>query len=157
MRLRLTLHHKTRQALMRQWQDALALGDRRLVKRVEAILAVAAGESVDQVSVSLALCEQSVRNYVQAFVLNGRESLRYRSSPGRPAKLTKTQKKELSRWVTAGPGGVVAAVGLLVSERPICLRPFAGCDTHAGGMDAAAMAGNSATCQAATGLGVVGR
>ena len=103
MHLRLTLHHQTRQALMRQWQDALALGDRRLVKRVEAILAVAAGESLEQVSISLGLCEQSVRNYVKAFLLNGRDSLTYRSSPGRPAKLTKTQKKELSRLVTAGP------------------------------------------------------
>jgi len=102
MQLRLTLHHKTRQALLRQWHDALALGDRRLVKRVEAILAVAAGESLEQISASLDLCEQSVRNYVQAFLLNGRDSLTYRSSPGRPAKLTKTQKKELSRLVTAG-------------------------------------------------------
>jgi transposase len=74
-----------------------------LVKRIEAIVAVAAGESLEQVSLSLSLCEQSVRNYVKAFLLNGRNSLIYRSSPGRPAKLTKTQKKELSRLVTAGP------------------------------------------------------
>jgi transposase len=103
MYLRLTLHPKTRQALMHQWNDALTLGDRRLAKRVEALLAVAAGESLEQASASLDLSEQSVRNYVKAFLLNGRDSLTYRSSPGRPAKLTKTQKKELSRLVTKGP------------------------------------------------------
>jgi transposase len=103
MNLRLTLHHNTRQALIRQSQDALALGDLRLSKRLEVILYVAAGESFERVSEYLRVCEQSVRNYVKAFLLKGRDSLNYRSSPGRPAKLTKSQKKELGRLVTAGP------------------------------------------------------
>jgi transposase len=106
MDIRLALHYKTRQALIRRSQDAFALGDMRLAKRIEAILYVAAGDSLELVSGRLRLCTQSVRNYVNAFLLQGWDSLTYRSSPGRPAKLTKTQKKELGRLVTAGPEAV---------------------------------------------------
>ena len=103
MDIRLTLHPKTRKMLTARCHNAYALGEVRLGKRIEAILNLAEERSVEEISEHLAVCEQSVRNYAKAFMLNGSDSLAYRKSTGRPAKLTKTQKKELVRLVTDGP------------------------------------------------------
>jgi transposase len=42
-------------------------------------------------------------NYVNAFLLKGLNSLVYKRPPGRPPKLTKTQRKELAEAIDAGP------------------------------------------------------
>lgn len=103
MNIRFTLHPATRKALLRRYRDARDLGELRLAKRIEALLCLAEGDSWEDVSDHLAVCEQTLRNYLKAFLLQGWESLAYRTAPGRPTKLTPTQKKELVDWVTAGP------------------------------------------------------
>jgi len=49
------------------------------------------------------LGEQTVRDYVQAFLLKGVDSLHYRRPSGRPARLTQTQRKESAELISAGP------------------------------------------------------
>jgi len=60
-------------------------------------------KSVAEVARILDLSKQSVYNYIKAFLLKKLDSLKYKRPPGRPRKLTKTQRKELSELIDKGP------------------------------------------------------
>jgi transposase len=59
--------------------------------------------SVRDVGAILALGEQTVRVYRNQFLWKGVASLVYTSPPGRPNKLTKTQRKELAQVIKDTP------------------------------------------------------
>jgi transposase len=93
----------TGKQLYRRLQQAYASGALRLVKRIHALLALAEDISVHDVAEMLALGEQTVRDYRNQFLWRGLASLAYKRPPGRPSKLTKTQRKELTHLIKAGP------------------------------------------------------
>ena len=95
MRIRLSLGKDKKIALLERLHQAYVIGHLRLIKRIHGLLDIADGKSVAQVAETLNLSEQSVRNYVTAFIVKGLNSLVYRRPPGRPPKLTKTQRKQL--------------------------------------------------------------
>lgn len=103
MRIRIRLTDSSRQAVVARLHSAYQNGQVRLVKRIHALFAIVEGKSVAEVAQLLALGEQTVRDYVCAFIRHGVDSLRYKRPSGRPPKLTKTQRKELADWITAGP------------------------------------------------------
>jgi transposase len=103
MNCRLTLTAKLRMAVYQRLQPAYDRGQIRLIKRIHALLAVVDGKSLSAVAGQLQLSEQTLRNYLTAFILKGLDSLAYRRPPGRPAKLTQTQRKELADLLDAGP------------------------------------------------------
>jgi transposase len=88
-----TLHLSpfTRKQLYRRLQQAYASG------------ALAEAMAVSEVAEMLALGEQTVRDYRNHFLWKGLASVAYKRPPGRPSKLTKTQRKELAELITAGP------------------------------------------------------
>jgi hypothetical protein len=45
----------------------------------------------------------TVYNWLKEFVTSRWNCLMYEKAPGRPGRLTKTQKRQLSEWVKAGP------------------------------------------------------
>jgi transposase len=100
-----TLHLSafTRKQLYRRLQHAYTSGALRLVKRIHALLALAEDMTVCDVAALWALGEQTVRDYRNQFLWKGVASLVYQRPPGRPSKLTKTQRKELARVLKAGP------------------------------------------------------
>jgi len=75
----------------------------RLLKRIHALLYVSEGKPVSEVMAILQLSQQSVYNYVKAFILHGLDSLHYQRPSGRPPKLTKSQKQELCAVIDQGP------------------------------------------------------
>lgn len=95
--------NQTQQALLERLHQAYAMGQLRLIKRIHALLYIIAGKSVAEVVQILDLSPQSVYNYLKAFLLKKLDSLKYQRPPGRPRKLTKTQRKELSKLIDAGP------------------------------------------------------
>jgi transposase len=99
----LQLSSFTRKQLYRRLQVAYAGGSLKLVKRIHALLALAQGQSVRDVAEMVALGEQTVRDYRNQFLVQGVASLVYHSPPGRPSKLTKTQRQKLAEWIKAGP------------------------------------------------------
>jgi len=103
MRIRIRLTDSSRQALVARLHSAYQGNQLRLVKRIHALFAIVAGESVAEVAELLHLGEQTVRDYVCAFIRKGVDSLSYKRPSGRPPKLTKTQRKELADLITAGP------------------------------------------------------
>ena len=103
-----TLHLSTftRKQLYRRLQQAYASGSLRLVKRLHALLALAQGQSVSAVAEMLSLGEQTVRDYRNQYLCKGMASLVYQAPPGRPSKLTKTQRQQLAEWIKASPPDV---------------------------------------------------
>jgi transposase len=99
----LQLSSLTRKQFCRRLQEAYASGSLKLVKRIHALLALAQGQSVKEVADMLALGEQTIRDYRNQFLLKGMASLVYKSPPGRPNKLTKTQRQQLAEWIKAKP------------------------------------------------------
>jgi len=68
-----------------------------------ALFALADNLSVRETAERLSLGEQTIRDYRHAFLLEGVASLKYKRPPGRPSKLTKSQRRELSDLIKAGP------------------------------------------------------
>jgi transposase len=100
-----TLHLSsfTRKQRYRRLQQAYGHGDLRVVRRIHALLALADNLSVREVAERLSLGEQTVRDYRKAFLLKGVASLGYKRPPGRPSKLTKSQRRELTDLIKGGP------------------------------------------------------
>jgi transposase len=105
MSFTLQLSSFTRKQLYRRLQQAYASGSLKLVKRIHALLALAQGQSVSEVADMLSLGEQTVRDYRNQYLLKGMTSLVYQAPPGRPSKLTTTQRQQLAEWITASPQG----------------------------------------------------
>jgi len=100
---RIRVSPQIRQALLERLHKAYAKGRQRLIKRIHALLYIIAGKSVAEVVEILDLSAQTVYNYIKSFLLRKLDSLKYKRPPGRPRKLTKTQRKELSKLIDAGP------------------------------------------------------
>lgn len=101
--VRMTLVSETRKALIQRLQQAYANDTTPLIRRIHALLALADGKTLDEVAETLGIGEQTVRDWVHAFLLQGVDSLFYHPRAGRPAKLTVSQRKELKEVVLAGP------------------------------------------------------
>lgn len=56
-----------------------------------------------QIASILKVCEESIRLWVNSFLLKGVDGLESRKPSGRPSKLTRTQRKELDKIITEGP------------------------------------------------------
>jgi transposase len=107
----MTLLGATRKALFDRLQQAYAGQTTRVIRRIHALLAVADGKRIDEVAALLGRGEQTVRDWVHAFVLRGVASVSYSPRAGRPAKLSRSQRHELKGLVLAGPeaAGYVSA------------------------------------------------
>ena len=99
----LQLSSFTRRQFQRRLNEAYASGSLKWVKRIHALLALTQSQSVRQVAERLALGEQTVRDYPNQFLIKGMASLVYKAPPGRPRKLTKTQRQRLVEWIKASP------------------------------------------------------
>jgi transposase len=126
MQIRIRLSRELRQSLIERLQRAYGAGQLRLIKRIHAVLYMVDGKSVADVAEVLQLGVQTVRDYVCAFVLNGLDSLHYKRPSGRPAKLTKTQRKELAELITSGPeaAGYASACWTSVMLQDLIERHF---------------------------------
>jgi transposase len=101
----------TRQQLYCRLHQAYASGSLRVVKRIHVLLALAEGTAVSEVAHMLTLGEQTIRDYLNGFLRRGSASLVYQRPPGRPAKLTKTQRQALAALIEAGPQAAGYASG----------------------------------------------
>jgi len=100
---RLTIDRINERLLERMLASAIERGHLRQANRVRALLAVGRGQRVEDVAVVLRVGVETVTEWVRQFLLYGAKSAVIKTSPGRPAKLTKTQKRQLSEVIDAGP------------------------------------------------------
>lgn len=100
---RLRLFRSRRNALHAKLKTASNLGDVRLLKRILAILSIADGLCKEDIAKTLQVSVESVRLWFRGFLLDGVRSMETKNPPGRPPKLTKTQKRELAKILERGP------------------------------------------------------
>ena len=103
MVLRITATKKTVNEIMEKGKKASLMGDTKTLKRVQAILMILEKINFKTISKSLGVSEETIRMWLRAFLLKGINFLKIRKSPGRPPKLTKGQKKQLSKIIEEGP------------------------------------------------------
>ncbi len=104
MNIRIQLTRQTVKALQQRLHQAYDRADLRLVRRISALL-----EHLDQHTPIPLLSQRwdfgvsTFYMWLNELVLEGLDSLVYRQAGGRPARLTKGQKKQLCVWIDAGP------------------------------------------------------
>jgi transposase len=91
-------------------QHAFRAGDVRVIKRTTALLELQ-GHTVPEVAEDLGVSPVTLYRWLQALILEGVSGLWYRTPPGRPAKLTPTQKEQLKATLAAGPEAAGYATG----------------------------------------------
>ncbi len=111
MALSIQFTSATVKTLAAAWQHARQRGDRRPLTRITALQMLGQRQPVPAVAAFVGVAESTLYCWTSAFLLHGLASLTYRRSPGRPAKLTKTQKAHLGTLLDAGPEAAGFAVG----------------------------------------------
>ena len=111
MSIRIQFCRATVKELTAVWQRALRRGDRRVLTRVTALLLLADQQPVPTVAERVGVGVSTVYGWLRAFLAERCASLVYRTSPGRPPRLTPTQKQRLSALVSAGPEAAGYATG----------------------------------------------
>ena len=111
MSMRIQFCRATVKELAAVWRRALRRGDRRVLERVTALLLVADQHPVPTVAERVGRGVSTVYGWLQGFMAHRLTSLAYRHSPGRPAKLTPTQRQRLHALVSAGPEAAGYATG----------------------------------------------
>jgi transposase len=100
---RITFCAATVKRFKEEMQKAYQLGDKRLVRRISVLLATNRQRDVTGIAATWGIARQTVYDWIAAFLKNGWDSLVYKTAPGRPSRLTKTQKQGLYADVKAGP------------------------------------------------------
>ena len=103
MEFKVRLTGMTIKALEQVLRQGYRHADIRVIRRVQALLEVGTGRPVVQVAERLGLDATTVYGWLHAFLVDGLAALRYGRAPGRPAKLTPSQKKRLCALIAAGP------------------------------------------------------
>ena len=102
MHATITFTRPTVNTLTQELQAAFRRNDLRRVKRITALLQLADGHAPTPVADRLGLSRSTVYAWLRAFLVAGVASLRPHPAPGRPPKLTPTQKQRLCALVTSG-------------------------------------------------------
>jgi transposase len=97
------MRNQTRRKCIQLLQQVQNNGDLRMAKRIMAVLSVVDGTLYSTIAATLNICKESIRLWFNAFLLNGIRSFHYKKPAGRPAKLTKKQRKKLDQLISQGP------------------------------------------------------
>jgi transposase len=89
--------------LKQELDEAYERGDLRAVRRLSVLVMIGERMALAVILAAWNVSQQTVYTWLNEFVTNRWNSLRYGKAPGRPACLTKSQKRQLSAWIEAGP------------------------------------------------------
>lgn len=103
LNFRLSLYPTQHKALNKRLKYAEQIGNTPLVKRILAILSFCEGLSKEDIASLLRVSVEAVRLWLQDFLLKGVRALDAKKPPGRPPKLTKSQKRQLAQIIDKGP------------------------------------------------------
>jgi transposase len=108
---RFSISARYRKELEQHLRAAQRLGQLRRAKYLLAMLAVMDNQSCEQIAQILKLHVKTIHEWVRLFLCYGLRGAPRRHSPGRPSKLTKSQKEELTRLLEAGPSAAGYSAG----------------------------------------------
>jgi transposase len=100
---RITFRQETVKRLKQELAKAYIRGDKQGVRRLSVLLLIGKRMKLEHILSLWNISQQSIYNWLNEFARKRWESLRYEKAPGRPPRLTKTQKQKLAEWIEAGP------------------------------------------------------
>jgi len=100
---RITFRQETVKRLKVELDKAYVRGDKQAVRRLSVLLMIGQRMSLASILSLWNVSTQTIYNWLEEFARYYWKSLVYRKAPGRPAGLTKTQKRLLAAWIEAGP------------------------------------------------------
>ena len=96
-------------------EKAYERGDKRTVRRVSVLLMIGSNIALEKILLIWNVSQQTVYNWLNDFLAYRWDSLEYQKVPGRPARLTKSQKRQLAEWIESGPESCGYATGCWTS------------------------------------------
>lgn len=111
MDLTIVFTRPTVKELTQRLQLAWRSGAIWLIKRISALLLLADGQAAPEIATRLSVSAETIYAWRAAFLVRRYDSLTRGSSPGRPPKLSATQRTRLKQLVVAGPEAAGYATG----------------------------------------------
>ena len=112
---RITFSQATVKRIKEELKKAYDRGDVRAVRRLSVLMMIGERMTLTWIVTTWNVCEQTVYNWLNAFLFERWDSIAYGKSSGRPPRLTKTQKRQLYDLVKAGPEKAGYATGCWTS------------------------------------------
>jgi transposase len=112
---RVTFSSETVKRLRRELQKAYNRGDLRAIRRISVLLMLSQRLGLAAILATWAISRQTVYNWLKAFLSERWDSLVSAKAPGRPPRLSKTQKRRLCDLIEAGPEAAGYATGCWTS------------------------------------------
>jgi transposase len=78
-------------------------GDLAEVKRILVVFSLGEGQFAEDVAEILRINIETIRQVIKRYLSGGITQIMSKNRPGRPSKLTKKQRKQLSKWIELGP------------------------------------------------------
>jgi transposase len=100
---RITFQQETVKRLKQELEKAYVRGDKQAVRRLSVLLMIGKRMRLEEILSLWNVSAQTVYHWLDEFARYYWKSLVYRKAPGRPAGLTKTQKRQLAAWIEVGP------------------------------------------------------
>jgi transposase len=100
---RITFRQETVKRMKEELEKAYVRGDKQAVRRLSVLIMIGKRLNLASILALWNVSAQTVYNWLNEFVRERWESLRYEKAPGRPPRLTKSQKRKLAEWIEAGP------------------------------------------------------
>jgi transposase len=89
--------------LKQELEQAYRRGDTRTVRRVSVLIMIGGKVALESILLMWNVSQQTVYNWLNDFLAYRWDSLEYQKGSGRPPRLTKSQKQDLSKWIENGP------------------------------------------------------
>src|SRR5215211_7634499 len=112
---RITFSPETVKRLKQELEKAYARGDLRAVRRLSVLVMIGSRMALEDILALWNVSQQSLYTWLNEFVKDRWDSLEYEKAPGRPPRLTKSQKRKLAEWLEAGPEACGYASGCWTS------------------------------------------
>ena len=100
---RITFRQETVKRMKEELEKAYVRGDKQAVRRLSVLIMVGRQMALASILSLWNVSAQTVYNWLNEFARYRWESLVYEKAPGRPPRLTKSQKRKLAEWIEAGP------------------------------------------------------
>ena len=100
---RITFSKSNVKRFQQELGKAYQRGDKRTIRHLSVLLMIGSKVALATILSVWNVSQQTVYNWLNDFLVDQFNSLEYQNVPGRPPRLTKSQKRDLSKWIEAGP------------------------------------------------------
>lgn len=100
---RITFSKSNVKRFQQELDKAYKRGDKRTIRHLSVLLMVGCNVALETILSVWNVSQQTVYNWLNDFLAYQFDSVKYQNAPGRPPRLTKSQKRDLARWIEEGP------------------------------------------------------